>query len=523
MYSQVHQLRELGFSKSKIAKKLGIARGTVNSYLKRNPEEMAIWLASTKQRTRKLDKYEKDILKWLREHPDLSSAQVSDWLDEGISGLKVGESTVRRHVGEIRKAYNIPKRTSKRVYEAIPDLPMGFQAQVDFGQCWQKNAQGQSIKLYVVAFVLSHSRYKYMEWLDHPFTTKDLIDAHENAFRSFGGKPKEMVYDQDNIIIVSENNGDIIYTKQFESYRNEEKFQIYACRGFDPESKGKIENVIGFIKKNFAKHRLFTTLDDWNEQGRLWLERRGNGKMHNTTKKRPVEVFQEEKQYLRPVKQLISVPANDKQTYLNTDSSITRVVRKDNTILYKANRYSVPLGTYSNFGKDVQLHIQENTLRIIDSETGEVIGRHEISNQKGVLIQERAHKRDRSKGIPAYIESTADKFEDKSLALHYLKEIKRQYPRYVRDQLQLINKLWEKFPWNYINQALPLCVKQNFYSASEFQDMINHLIAQRPVEAPKPVSKIQALHHESSYLLDVKPPTRDLSVYMEIMEGGDSS
>lgn len=77
-----------------------------------------------------------------------------------------------------------------------------------------------------------------MEWLDHPFTTRDLIDAHENAIRAFGGKPKEMVYDQDNIIIVSEKNGDIIYTKQFESYRKEEKFQVYACRGFDTESKG---------------------------------------------------------------------------------------------------------------------------------------------------------------------------------------------------------------------------------------------------------------------------------------------
>lgn len=505
-------------------KKLGIARGTVNKYLDRNPEEMSLWLSSTKSRTRKLDKHRKEILDWLREHPDLSSAQIFDWLDEKYEKFEVGESTVRRYVRVIRKEYNIPKTTKKREYEAIPELPMGFQAQVDFGQCWQLNKQGQSVKLYVVAFVLSHSRYKYMEWLDHPFTTRDLIEAHENAFREFGGIPKEMVYDQDNIIIVSENNGDIIYTKQFESYRRQEKFQVYACRGFDPESKGKIENVIGFIKKNFAKHRLYTTLDDWNEQGRLWLERRGNGMVHNTTKKRPVDVFQKEKQHLRPVSELISVPAENKLKYSNTDTSITRVVRKDNTILYKANRYSVPLGTYSEFGKDVQLHIQENILRIVDIETGEVIGTHKISKQKGLLIQERAHTRDRSKGIPAYIESTADKFENKSLALQYLAEVKEKYPRYMRDQLQLLNKVWESFPSYYINQTLPLCVKQKLYSASEFHDMVRHLmVVQHPVEETKPVNKIQALHQESSYLLDIKPPTRDLSIYMDIMKGGDSS
>ncbi|MFB4166205.1 helix-turn-helix domain-containing protein [Alteribacillus sp. JSM 102045] len=204
MYNRISQLRELGFSKSKIAKKLGIARGTVNKYLDRNPEEMSLWLSSTKNRKRKLDKHQKEILGWLREHPDLSSAQIFDWLDEKYEKFEVGESTVRRYVRQIRKEYNIPKTTKMREYEAIPELPMGFQAQVDFGQCWQLNDQGQTIKLYVVAFVLSHSRYKYMEWLDHPFTTKDLVEAHENAFRAFGGIPKEMVYDQDNIIIVSE-------------------------------------------------------------------------------------------------------------------------------------------------------------------------------------------------------------------------------------------------------------------------------------------------------------------------------
>ena len=522
MYNQIFQLRELGFSKSKIAKKLGIARGTVIHYLEKEPEEMSLWLSSTKRRTRKLDKYRVQLLEWLREHPDLSSAQIADWLNERYPKFEVGESTVRRYVRELRKEYNIPKTTRKRVYEAVPDLPMGFQAQVDFGQTWQKNEQGQSVKLYVVAFVLSHSRYKYMEWLDRPFTTNDLIEAHKNAFHAFGGKPKEIVYDQDNIIIVSENNGDIIYTKQFESYRREEAFQVYACRGSDPESKGKIENVIGFIKNNFAKHRVYTTLDNWNQQGGLWLERRGNGMVHNTTKKKPVDVFQEEKRCLRPVKQLISVPANDKQIY-STDISISRVVRKDNTILYNANRYSVPLGTYSEFGKEVQVHIDDQTLYIIDPELGEVIGKHEISNEKGILIQDRTHTRDRTKGIPAYKLSTAAKFKNSSLALQYLDKVNNQYPRYIRDQLQLINKMWDKFPHEFINEGLARCMEQKLYSATEFQDMIKFLTAQRPIASVKEPKNIQPLQGESSYLLDIKPPVRDIASYVAIMEGGDPS
>ena len=522
MYNQIFQLRELGFSKSKIAKKLGIARGTVIDYLDKDPEEMALWLASTKRRTRKLDKYKNEILGWLREHPDLSSAQIADWLDERHPTFEVGESTVRRYVREMRKEFNIPKTTHKRAYEAVPDLPLGFQAQVDFGQTWQKNDQGQSVKLYVVAFVLSNSRYKYKEWLDRPFTTKDLIEAHKNAFHAFGGKPKEIVYDQDNIIIVSENSGDIIYTKQFEAYRREETFQVYACRGNDPESKGKIENVIGFIKNIFAKHRIYTTLDDWNEQGRQWLERRGNGKVHNTTKKKPVDVFQVEKHYLRPVKQLISVPANDKQINY-TDISISRVVRKDNTILYKANRYSVPLGTYSEFGKEVHVHIHENTLYIIDPDLEEVIGTHKLSNEKGVLVQNSSHVRDRTKGIKYYKQSTAAKFENISLALEYLDRVNDQYPRYIRDQLQIINKVWDEYPSEYINQGLIMCMERKLYSASEFQDVIKFLISQRPhisLEKPKDITP---LHDETNYLLDIKPVVRDIAEYLAIMEGGDPS
>ncbi|MGI6707392.1 MAG: hypothetical protein ACOX6S_14580 [Clostridia bacterium] len=68
------------------------------------------------------------------------------------------------------------------------------------------------MKLLVMCFVLFHSRIKYCEWLDRPFTTTDIIRIHENAFDFFGGVSEEMVYDQDHSILVSEDHGDLIYT-----------------------------------------------------------------------------------------------------------------------------------------------------------------------------------------------------------------------------------------------------------------------------------------------------------------------
>ncbi len=123
---------------------------------------------------------------------------------------------------------------------------MGEQMQVDFGETWQDTPDKRKVKLYFIAFVLSHSRYKYMEWLDRPFTTRDLINAHENAFRWFEGIPQEVVYDQDSLVVVSENGGNLILTHEFESYRQERRLKLRVCRKADPESKGRIENVIGY-------------------------------------------------------------------------------------------------------------------------------------------------------------------------------------------------------------------------------------------------------------------------------------
>ena len=527
MYMKIKQLRELKYSERKIATQLGISRTTVTKYLKKNPEEVALWLASTKSRTKKLDRYQKEILDWLRKHPDTSAAIVHDRLEEKYPDLSVAESTVRAYINDLRKEYKIAKIVEQRTYEAVPECPMGSQAQVDFGECWQKNLSGKSLKLYVVAFVLSHSRYKYMEWIDRPFRTSDLIEAHERDFRYFNGIPEEMVYDQDNIIVVSENHGEINFTHQFESYRQKEKFRVYACRGYNPESKGKIENVIGFIKKNFSKHRVFTTLEDWNDQALRWLDRRGNGKEHNTTKKRPVVVFQEEKQFLRPVNDLILAATIDKNPLLSTTSSIPRTVRKDNTVLYLSNRYSVPLGTYHALGKMVQLKIDQTRLIIYDSETGETLGNHNLSKEKGKLIQDKNHLRDRTKGISAMMESTIGKFEDQILAQMFMLEIKKKYPRYIRDQLQLVNQQWNHFPSTFVNSGLKLCVEKRLFSASELKDMILFLTESaqhEPIEMfEESPAKIKPLDEQLNDILEIKPSIRSLETYLPFLEGGTNN
>ena len=71
----------------------------------------------------------------------------------------------------------------------------------------------------------------------------------------------------------------------------------------------------------------------------------------------------------------------------------------------KGNRYSVPLGTYDGTSKEVGIRVNESTLHIYDLDTGEIIAEHERSLRRGQLIQNANHRRDRQKGIAAYLES----------------------------------------------------------------------------------------------------------------------
>lgn len=148
----------------------------------------------------------------MKEHSDLSAVQIEDWLLEEYPEIQVSSSTIRSYVKNLRDQYAIPKHKKVRQYEAVPEVEMGAQIQVDGGQTKQKTKNQEEVKLYFISFVLSHSRYKYLEWLDRPFTTKDTIRSHENVFCHFGGIPTEIVYDQGNLIAISENATKILHS-----------------------------------------------------------------------------------------------------------------------------------------------------------------------------------------------------------------------------------------------------------------------------------------------------------------------
>lgn len=512
LYLEIHQMSEKGFSVSHIAKQLKISRTTVYKYLEMSSDEAFEWVNSLSSRKKKLDSYKDWLVAWLQEYPHLSAAQMQDWLLERFPNFVVGESTMRMYVNQLREEYQIEKTRKAREYEAVVEQPMGKQMQVDWGETRQKTNNKKEVKLYCICFVLSHSRYKYVEWKNRPFTTRDTIRAHENAFQYYGGMPEEIVYDQDHLITVSENAGDILLTGEFQAYQKQRKFRIYLCRKADPESKGKIENVVKYVKYNFADSRIFSTIENWNERCLKWLKRTGNYKVHNGTKKRPAEVFLLEKQHLKPVSYLLSNESSN-------ESSLTRNVNKDNTIIYKSNRYSVPLGTYRPKGLNtvaIEIYDDQNNhkqLIIKRNHSGEVLAKHRLEIGKGKLIKNRNHGRDRSKGIQAYKETVIRQFKNTELATTFINKMMDSYPRYKRDQLDILQKATIEYG-EFIDEALRKCIDEHLLSANDFSDVSKYL--SKIKDELQPLNKSN-VHRDKPQNIEVEK--RSIRTYTEILGG----
>lgn len=507
LYHEIHKLNRLGFNKSQIERKVGVDRDTVRKYLNMNFDEMIDWSSSLQNRKKKLDPYREIILDWLKEHNDLSSAQIEDWLLEEYPHIRVSSSSIRSYVKQLRDQHAIPKQKNIRHYEAVPEVEMGAQIQVDWGQTKQRTPENDVVKLYFISFVLSHSRYKYLEWLDRPFTTKDAIRSHENAFHHFGGVARELVYDQDNLIAINENAGDIILTHEFTSYQQAVGFSVYLCRAADPESKGKIERVVGYVKSNFSKNRVFIDLDDWNEKSRSWLERTGNHKVHGTIKKRPDSVFLLEKAHLKPVS---SVKYKD-STFKN---SITATVNKDNTIRFRGNRYSVPLGTYKTTGSNqVLIQVADQRLVILHKVTGDQIADHNISLEKGKLIKNSGHSRNREKILQNYRIAMLDLFGNETEATLFVDKVIQKHRRYVRDQFVILEKSVQLYP-EVCESTLTYCIEHGLWSANEFRDISAYLMQHKLEEIPEETA--------SSYIsttTNIQVATRSLDEYVDILGG----
>lgn len=500
MYYEIQRLLLTGLSRSAISKALVLDHRTIKKYAAMSVAQYEAFLANNDSRAKLLGVYECFVKERLTAHAAASAAQVHDWLKEHHKNFPViSPKTVYNFVMSIRQKYNIPLEEVSRDYFVVEELPYGLQAQADFGQYLLRNADERRKKVHFFVMMLSRSRMKFVRFSAIPFTSRTAVEAHEDAFKFFSGIPQEVVYDQDRLFLVDENLGELLLTQVFKDYISERDIRLHFCRKADPQSKGKVENVVKFVKKNFLYGRSYYDIDILQSQALGWLERTGNGMPHSTTRKVPSQELVIEMDHLKAWTPVSLLP-----------DYITRYVRLDNTISFQGNFYSVPQGTFKKEAM-VIIWIKENELHIYD-EQEQFLCKHLLAESKGNKIVNTDHKRDKSKKLKDLLITIAALFINPVLATQYFDLIREVKGRYLRDQVLAIRDAIQGRNRELVNKVLEKCIQERYLGAVIFSELLTmHEEEDNTVTAS--IGKVILLDPNCTIKAETKPDKSNLEAY----------
>jgi transposase len=323
-----------GLRQREIAETLGVTDRTIRNYLKAPPGKK-----ERKKRSSKLDPYRDTIRAIIDDNPHYNIELLFEKLV--ASGYQGKISILRDCAAAIRK------RVLTEAVIRFETMP-GQQAQVDWKEFGMQEVDGRRQKLYAFVMALGYSRMPYIQFTAD-MKTDTLRACHIDAFRYFGGVPKEILYDNMKTAFVPDGDGSFKPSRALAELAVHYGFVPKRCRVRRPQTKGKVERTIGFLSSNFWA-RVKTegnSLADLNKSVLEWVEvikDKTIGGMNQTRAER----FCEEKGHL------LSLPKTD----LDVRFVSTCTVNRESMITWETNRYSV---TPELISESVELRIDRRT------------------------------------------------------------------------------------------------------------------------------------------------------------------
>lgn len=349
-----------------IARRLRLARRTV----KRHLGTLAPREKSVQPRTSLLEPFDARIRSLLEETPELRAPQIIERLRP--AGYTGGISILRERIRKLRPVH---RQEAFLTLDFVPGQAMMVDW-ADFGFA----LPGVPRKVSAFVAVLCYSRLLYIE-----FTLSQqmgsLLRCMDRAAAFFGGVTTCDIFDNMKTVVLEHPpNGPSLFNPRFLAYANARGgFAVVACKPRHPQSKGRVERPIHFVRDRFWTGRRFVSLLDLNTQAFAWRDTFCNRREHAETGKVPELVHaHEEKQRLRPL------PA----TAFDTDDIESTGVTKSFRVRFDRNQYSVPW----------RLVGQSVVVRANDDEVGVFLGPkrvavHARSWHTGEGIEHESHRR----------------------------------------------------------------------------------------------------------------------------------
>lgn len=380
---KIQSLRKQGYGYKRIARELSLSRNTVRKYGRdgaklmyhqRNPRK---GILSGKE-------------EWLKEkffQHDGNADVVRQELKKEY-GLSVSLRTVERAV----KVYHEELRR-KDLATVRFETPPGYQMQIDFGERFV-SIGGERVKGHFFVAKLGFSRRIYVRAFKHE-NQQNWMTGIEEAVRYFGGMPQQLVIDNASAMVLEHNRGthEVKFTEGFKAFAEYWGFKLRACMPGRPQTKGKVESGVKYVKRNCIAGREFSSWEEMEAHISRWLleesDERQLGDKGDTPRRRFEE---EESSALRPLE--MGKPA------FSTIREITRKVPHDCFVRVETNSYSVP---WEHIGKEVQVQVTKAEV-IISLFNGTEIARHRLCPDRHKRIENPEHfngiifRRDEDKG-----------------------------------------------------------------------------------------------------------------------------
>lgn len=226
--------------------------------------------------------------------------------------------------------------------------------------------------LHLFCAVLAFSRWRFVAFAtnERASTTLELIAA---ALAAAGGVPTKVLADRMGCIKAGVVANVVVPTPEYVRLATHYGFRPDFCHGADPESKGIVENLVGYAKNDLVVPLLTDAevtgipidLRTANDAARAWCTE-VNAAVHSEICAIPNERLLTERQVLGalPSLQMQIGPA-----------PVTRKVDKLSCIRFASARYSVPTRL---IGTTVTVAPDGVRVLIVDPATAEVVAEHDL-------------------------------------------------------------------------------------------------------------------------------------------------
>lgn len=478
LFAQIKNCYEQkGLKPAQIARELSLDPRTVAKWIQENHFRKR----ASVQRPSKLDPFKPSIVRMLETHP-YSAAQILQRIrEEGFDGRY---SIVKDYVRKVR-----PKR--QPAFLKLAFAP-GECAQVDWGSFGSVSVGSSSRRLSFFVMVLCYSRMMYLEFTVSQ-TMEHFLACHQNAFDYFGSVPRKIMVDNLKSAVLRRITGEApVLNPTYLDFANTYGFTIAPCNVRAGNEKGRVENGVGYAKKNFLAGLDIPHFEALNPAARIWLNEVANVRIHGETRKKPIDLLKEEKPHLLPLPPHCFDIANVTQVRASSQFRIA----------LDSNHYSVPA---QYVGARLTLKAYPDRLCIYHEDV--LIARHPRSFDRHQDFEDPDH--------PKPLLAQRKKARDQSLFLRFI-ALSPKAPDYYREldkrrmnpghHVQKIVALSEIHGMDKVQRAM----EDAFYFQAFSCEYIANLLEQRASLLPEPAA-LHLTRREDLLEIDVQQP--DLSIY----------